>query len=177
MPRAQKKYTPPELNAERLNQLALRYVSRYAASRAMLARVLQNHVTKYIRANPSAERAAFAAPVKTVLDKAEKLGWVNDAELAGALLREAKRAGYSRQKTAQKLQAKGIGREMAGALLASHFADAEEEWKAALTFARAKKLGPYNHKPAADPKKDMAKLCRAGFPLSIVRKVMKAEVD
>lgn len=177
-----KKYTPPELTSERLNQLALRYVSRYAASRAMLERVLKNHVTKYVRAVAGVSPVSFTASVRAILDKAEKLGWVNDRELASAILREAKRAGFSKQKTAQKLYAKGIGREMANDVLAAHFADADEEAQAALIFARAKKLGPYNPKRKADDmktiyKKDLAKLCRAGFPLSIARKVMKGEVE
>jgi regulatory protein len=176
MPPPRKKNISTKLEPPKLESIALRYVSRYAASRGMLETVLRRHVQKFLYANPEAEKAPFENEIKRILDTHAAKGWINDAQLAASLIANARLAGLSRQKIMQKLQAKGIAREAIRTLAQDALSDPEQEIEAARLFARRKKLGPYAPKKSGgkdrDPKKEMARFLRAGFSLTLARKVL-----
>ena len=97
-----KKYLP--LNKARLDFLAMRYVARYAATRAMLGRVLQRHIQKavFMEENFNAEQAQEW--MKVILDRCEEKGWINDAQFAQSVVGAGSRKGLSQMRIKMKLQ-------------------------------------------------------------------------
>jgi regulatory protein len=170
-----KKYTPPVATDERLRHIALRYVSRYSASRGMLEKTLRRHLQKSRYLYPDHDHAPLEKTLATLLDHFSAKGWVNDETLAKSIVVNGRLSSLSRQKITQKLQAKGINREMIHEVLANDD-DGENEWNAALTFIKRKHMGIYATKET-DPKKEMARLCGAGFAPDIARKILNYRGD
>src|SRR6185436_19039887 len=105
---------------------------------------------------------------------AVRKGWVNDETYAQMIVSQGKKSGWSKYKISQKLMIKGIPSSLVKTLLED---DGESEFQAALIFARRKALGPWRKKKDADPRKEMEKLCRAGFAPELARKIVKLDID
>jgi regulatory protein len=177
-----KSYTPPPLTPERLHELAMRYVARYAASQGMLRKVLMRHLQKAQFLDPSLDKEPVVTNIDAVVTRFAAKGWVDDTGLATRMVEGGRIAGLSRQKIVQKLQLKGITSAMIKTVMAQGEESADEiEWKSALVFAKKKSLGAYRKgkgKVDEDVKrKEMGKICRAGFSPSIARKITGASID
>lgn len=178
MPRPAKKYTPPALTPERLDQIALRYVSRYAASEGMLSRVLERHLKKALLHTPDLETAPLQKKIAAIVSKAAAKGWVDDEGLAKRMVEQGRAAGLSRRKIIIKLQTRGITPAMMRELFAQEDDSAESDLQAARIFAKRKHLGRHRKagKKAADDeaaqRKDLAKMCRAGFSFTTARQAL-----
>jgi regulatory protein len=170
-----KKYVPPVLTEEKLRFIALRYVSRYAACKGMLKKTLQRHMQKSKFLYPEHDHLPLESCVATLLESFENKGWVNDEGVAASIIRNGRANGLAQQKIAQKLQAKGISRDMIRMLLVES-SDEESEWNAALTFIKRKRMGAFRTKDI-DPKKEMARMCRAGFSPALARKALQFQGD
>jgi len=174
-------------SAQRLANIALYYLSRFAASEDSLRKVLQNRIRKAAMRDEAfaadhAKHAQLRIDIETIIDKHRKTGALNDAAYAEIKTRGLRRAGKSRRIIEQKLQLKGIGRDLIAKALTPEDSDTDPEiaeLKAAHILARRKKLGPYRAEPAdADRrKKDVAAMARAGFSLNLIRKVLGGEVE
>jgi regulatory protein len=169
-------------SAQRLNNIALHYLSRFAASEGSLRRVLQNRIRKAAMRDAAfaadhAKQAQLRIDIETIIEKHRKTGVLNDAAYAETKTHSLRRSGKSRRVIEQKLQIKGIDKELIAKTLAAKDKESDPETtelKAAHILARRKKLGPYR-KVAADAtryQKDIAAIARAGFALSVVRKVL-----
>lgn len=174
------KHAPPPLTKTRLENLALRYITRYAASEAMLSRVLRNHIRKALHHDPHFDKSEAELWHVAILEKYKTNGWLNDAALTERWIEGGLKAGRSRQKLKLTLQKKGIARALIEDKIAEHAHD-EDDWNAALIFAERRHLGPYadkgGKKKESDPQKDLRKLCRAGFSLEIARRVLRYSDD
>ncbi|MCL2470005.1 MAG: RecX family transcriptional regulator [Alphaproteobacteria bacterium] len=167
------------LTVERLEQAALFYLSRYAASEASLRRVLTQKIKRAALADEAfaADRAAqdsLVAHIETILEKHRRLGVLNDQAYASMKTSNLRRAGGSARRIAQKLTQKGIAPDVIAKALAqedSAFEDsAQAELEAARAFARKKCL-------KAMEKKDIASMARAGFSFDVIRQVLGEDVD
>lgn len=170
--------TPPPLTRARLEALALRYISRYAATRGMLLRVLARHIQKAVIADASFEKDAARGWAETIADTYEQRGWIDDEARARSLLESAKIKGVSRQRLHMHMQKKGLGAALISETLGT--LQDEDDEKAARLFAQKKKLGPYRQKRAEDEnafRKDLARLCRAGFSPAAARKALQGAED
>jgi len=151
---------------------ALAYLARYSASTAHLRRVLQRKADRRIaRWDWEAPPGAVAAAIDTAIARATDLGLLNDAEYAAAHARQHRARGESLARIRSRLRAKGIPPdEIDGAL--AQFENDEEA--AAIRFAERKRLGPYRLRPGKPDQRqrDLAALCRAGFPLRVARAVI-----
>lgn len=161
----------PPLDKERLEQLALRYVERYATSRAKLA----NYLARKIRERGWKEGEAAADPI-ALAEKMADLGYVNDEAFATMKARSLSSRGYGRRRLQQTLRAAGIAEEDGDEALA--LADDEAD-AAALRFARRKRLGPFGPSEL-DPKqrqKAFAAMLRAGHDFERSRKILNMSSD
>ena len=167
---------PRKVTKDRLRNIALYHLERYATSAQNLRRVL--------------ERRAFKAAMHHETDMAEAKSWV--AEVVDALVRsgavddtryaEGKaitmvRRGQSPTKVRAYLAAKGVSRETINAAIAAaetEFGDAEI--LAARAFALRRHFGPFRRTEINDyiRKKELAALGRAGFCYDVARKVIDA---
>ena len=154
----------PPLDKSGLERLALRYVERYATTRARLERYLVRKLR---------ERGWSGAETPDPTNMAARmveLGYVDDEGFARAKAGALTRRGYGPRRVAQALKAAGIA--------GTDAAEAEREaksaaWQAALSFARRKRIGPYATQvpDRAGQEKAVAALLRAGHDLATARRL------
>lgn len=165
---------PPPLNAQRLHELALRYVGKYATTRARL----RAYLSRKLR-----ERGwddAGEADLEALASRFGELGYVDDAAYAVSKSRALTARGYGKRRLSDKLRIDGVD-EADGADAMAH-ADAEAA-NAALRFAERRRLGPF---AAASPdprqrQKWIAAMVRAGHGFGVARAIAElppgADVD
>lgn len=153
----------PPLDGNSLRDLALRYVGRFATSRAKLLAYLNRKLQERGWAGegpPAPER---------LVERLAELRYVDDRSFAVMKSAALTRRGYGARRVAQTLRADGIAdtdRAEADAQVDN------DSWAAADRFARRKRLGPYAT-AAADPKqreKAIAAFLRAGHSFDTARR-------
>ena len=164
--RAAKKPAPP-LNEERLRQLALHYVGKYATTQAKL--------TGYL-ARKTRERGwdgERPADIDALTAQFVELGYINDAQFAEARSRSFVRRGYGQRRLNEDLRVSGIGEN--DAIPAKRHMEASG-FSAAENFARRKRIGPFAT-DAATPEKRQKQLhafLRAGHDFTLARRFVDA---
>ncbi|WP_240325503.1 regulatory protein RecX [Sphingomonas mesophila] len=156
----------PPLDARQLDELALRYVGRFATSR----RKLGDYLTRKVR-----ERGwdgAGEPPVGAVVERLAGLGYVDDAAFALARGRTLGARGYGARRVAGALSAAGIGEEdSAPALDCAR----DQRAEAILRLARRRRIGPFADQPGDRPTRDkwLATLVRGGHDFDLARRVVE----
>jgi len=170
-----RKSAPKLLTRQRLEEAALRYVGRYAATRAMLERALSNHLRRAMMARQEVSEPEVKKWIREISDTHVRKGFVNDNAYAEMMLRQGRKSGWSSQKITQKLYVKGIKPADIKTLLSEN--TDEDDFASALVFAKRKYLGGWRKNADADRNKEMEKLCRNGFSPEIARKITRASLD
>lgn len=176
-PKVPRKVTPPSLR-----NAALYYLQRFSASRDGVSRVLWRKVQRSI-AHHGGDEAEARGWVEALLDDLERLGLLDDRRFAEGRVRSLTARGTSQRGIRQALGRKGVAAEVIEQAM-DRIADDEgaedprlRDLRAALTYARRRRLGPY--RPAEDRgirrEKDMAALARQGFSHDVARRVLDAE--
>ena len=165
----------PPLDEARLNELGLRYVGRFATSRAKL----RSYLNRKLR-----ERGwdGIAEPnIAAIAERFASQGYVDDSSYALSKARSLTERGYGERRITQALKLAGI--EEGEAVEAREHADAEAV-SAALRFARRRRVGPFADSASDDPRqkeKAMAAMIRAGHPFELSRTILSlppgTEVD
>jgi regulatory protein len=154
----------PPLDAKRLEELALRYVGRYATSRAKLVGYLARKVRE--RGWNGSDVPDFEA----IASRFCELGYVDDAAYALAKSQSLTNRGYGKRRLEERLRTAGIGEE--GTAAREH-ADAHAV-DAALRFAERRRIGPFGSS-GGDPhqrEKAIAAMVRAGHSFSLARTIV-----
>ena len=163
-PRSQPRRAPPPLNAEQLRELALRYVGRYATTRAKLRQYLSRKIRER---GWDDDRAPELEPLA---DRFAELGLIDDAAYALAKSRSLSARGYGKRRLADQLRHAGI-EEADGADAVAHAEEAAVD--AALRLAQRRRIGPFaDH--LADPRqreKWIAAMVRAGHGFALARAI------
>ena len=158
----------PPLDAARLDELALHYVSRFATSRAKLATYLGRKIRERgWDGDPPADIAAL-------VDRLSRLGYVDDAAFALAKSRSLTSRGYGVGRVRQALYGAGIGEDEAAP--ARDHASARSV-DAARHYARRRRIGPFAL-TVPDPKarqRALAAMIRAGHDLALARAIVALE--
>lgn len=170
---AQRKYKLP--TEERLTRAAVHYLDRYASSLENLRNVLSRKVKRAATANGRAPDE-FQDIIDRVVEKCQRAGMVDDRTYAETKLSGLRRRGRSKRQIEATLAAKGVDRNLIATVIDQ---DGTSELEAALTYARRRRLGPWRTGGQREERreKDMAALCRAGYPYEIARKVIDAADD
>lgn len=164
-PLARRRALPP-LDESRLNELALRYVGRFATTRAKLRSYLARKIRE--RGWDGAREPDLAAISTRFADQ----GYIDDASYALAKSQALTGRGYGKRRVLQTLRAAGIEEEH-GAAARDH-ADAEAV-TAALRFAKRRRIGPFAASSPSDPRerqKALAAMVRAGHSFELARAVV-----
>lgn len=158
---------------ENLTNLALFYLSRFAASEASLRRVLDNRIRRAAQANPEFAaahdaQAALRDVIERIITTHRNSGVLNDAAFAEMKVNSLRRAGRSARAIEQKLRLKGIAPTLIAKALSPEDAEqtpAEREIEAVRRLARKKNLTPEKLAALTPEKKRklMASFARAGF--------------
>ena len=164
----------PPLGAEKLEELALAYVARFATTRAKLAAYLKRKLSE------RGWDGAGEPPVEAIVGKAARAGYVDDAAFAISKARALSGRGYGPRRLAQALQAAGVG-EQDGEAARDHASG--EAAEAALRFARRRRIGPFARaRPSPEAReKALAAMVRAGHDFRLAKAILAiepgAEVD
>ena len=167
VPRPSSDRNSPPLDVAALNRYALRYVGRYATTRAKLRAYLVRKLRE--RGWDGAE----PPPVEALIDRFVALGYIDDRAFASLRAASLGRRGYGERRVSEALRAAGIDEE--DATPAREEARAGE-WDAAAAFARKRRIGPFAPEPA-DPdrrRKTLGAMLRAGHPMAIARRFVDA---
>lgn len=156
------------LDAKGLQALALRYVGKYATSRAKLRDYL-------LRKLNEAEWVGEGAPDPDALvARMAELGYVDDRAFAEQRAAALGRRGYGARRIGMAFRAAGIEEEDGEDALA---AAREGAFAAALALARRRRVGPYAAEPPDRPSREraIAMLVRAGHDPALARRIVMSE--
>ena len=154
------------LNDEKLNELALRYVGRFATTRAKLQAYLRRKVRE--RDWEGGRPPDFEAIAQRFAER----GFVDDAGYALAKSRALTGRGYGKRRVVEALRLAGI--EEGDGEAARELADAEAV-SAALRFAEKRRFGPFAVGEAGHPQereKALAAMLRAGHAFDLSRAIL-----
>jgi len=156
---------PRPLNPAKLDEMALRYVGRFATSRAKLSSYLKRKLRE--RGWDGTDDPAPDA----LAERLAGLGYVDDRAFALAKARSLTSRGYGERRVRQALTIAGIGEEEGGPALELAGTDSVE---AALRFARRRSIGPYaGQRP--DPKqreRALSAMIRAWHRFAMARAIV-----
>lgn len=158
--------SPVPLDGKSLHQLALRYVGRFATTRAKL----RAYLVRKVRERGWAE--AGTPDFEQLADHFAEFGYVDDAGYAMAKSRSLTGRGFGKRRVVQALHVAGICDDDGKA--ARGHADSEAV-AAALRFAERRRIGPFGS-AVADPKereKALAAMIRAGHGFGLARAILE----
>lgn len=178
---------PKRASARLLENVALHYLARFAASAETLRRVLLRRVERSVRVHGT-DRGEGVAIVEALVARFAAAGLVDDRSFASARAARLHRRGASRRAIAAQLRDKGIEPDLVAAALDALAADGDDgscgrskahedvDWTAAVNLARRRRLGPFRPEAerAAHRDKDLATLARAGFAYAIATRLLAA---
>lgn len=158
----------PPLDRERLNDLALRYVGKYATTRAKLASYLKRKLRE------RGWNDAGEPPVERIVERFAETGLVDDAAFASSKARSLSERGYGAGRVSMALRAAGIDDEDGAAARELAAGQAVE---AALKFARRRRIGPFaDTRPDRHSReKALAAMIRAGHGFDLARTIVDCE--
>lgn len=171
---------PKKATARHLDNVALWYLQRFAASAGSLRRVLMRRVEKSARAHDT-DREEGAAFVEDIIARFLRSGLLDDRVYAEGRALSLHRRGVSTRGIRARLAAKGVDAEDIDAALAGLRDEMDDpDLAAAIAYARRRRIGPYRTRGDRDELKerDLAALARQGFGYDIARRVIEArDVD
>lgn len=157
---------PVPLDGKSLHQLALRYVGRFATTRAKLRAYLGRKVRERGWAG------AGTPDLEEVAERFAALGYIDDAGYAMAKSRALTGRGFGKRRVVQALHVAGICEEDGEA--ARGHADAEAV-AAALRFAERRRIGPFATAPVTDPRerqRALTAMTRAGHGFGLAQAIV-----
>jgi len=167
---------PKKATPKYLENVALWYLQRFAASAESMRRVLMRRVAESARAHDT-DRAEGAAMVEDIVARFRRSGLLDDRAYAAGRALSLHRRGVSEQGIRARLRAKGVEREEIEAAVAG-LADeaAEPDLAAAVAYARRRRIGPYRTRGDRGELRgrDLAALARQGFDYDTARRVIDA---
>lgn len=162
----QRRGNAPPLDRTRLEDLALRYVARYATTAAKLRRYLQRKLRE------RGWEGEGEPDLAELVGRHAEQGHVDDAAFAEARSASLVRRGYGARRVAQALAAAGVEEDVREAARP----DEAALRRAALALARRRSFGPFGQQPVDRDKrqKQLAAMLRAGHTLDHARRVIEA---
>jgi len=165
------------MTAERLENIALHYLGRYASSSANLRRVLMRRVERAAAAHGD-DPADGACLVDAMIARYQRSGLIDDRAYAMQKAASLQRRGASRFGIRGKLRQKGVEANLIDDAVTTldDVGPGAGELAAACALIRRRRLGPYraSGQRAAMRQKDLATLARAGFNLDVARRALAA---
>lgn len=165
----------PPLDRRKLEDLGLRYVERFATTRAKLREYLRRKLRERGWAGEG------EPDLEAVAGRFAELGYIDDAAFALSKARALAGRGYGKRRLIDKLRVAGVD-EADGTDARAH-AD-EEAVASALRFAERRRLGPFAAAPLREPKdkeKALAAMVRAGHAFRLSKAVIglppRAQID
>ena len=154
----------PPLTAEKLEELALNYVGRFATSRSKLLAYLHRKLRERGWHDES------EPPIDNLADRMVSLGYVDDRAFALSKARSLTGRGYGERRVRQALTIAGIDEEKGAE--ARQLAE-QEAVTAALKFASRRSIGPYRAVMPTPQEREraLAAMVRAGHRFALAKAI------
>lgn len=162
---------PRPLDARKLDELALRYVSRYATTRSKLRQYL---VRKLRERGWTGEGEA---KLDGLVERLTGLGYVDDRAVALSKASAHQARGLGKRRLAQSLRAAGISDDDSTEAFDQAEANAIES---VVRFARRRRLGPFAATKAQLPRdreKAIGALIRGGHSIDLARLIVALDPE
>lgn len=175
-----KRRQPLKATPEGLERSALYYLERYDSSSGHLRRLLRRKILLSAQVHGT-DPEQGAAAVERLIARLTGLGLLDDARYARERVRSLLARGTSAAMIRAKLRAKSLPAALIEAALeADENAGPGRELRAALRYAKRRRLGPYRleNRPgerAERRERDLAALGRQGFDYETARRVIDSE--
>lgn len=155
----------PPLDAAAIERLALRYVERYATTRARLSQYLKRKMAERGVAGEVPDPAVIA-------DRFAELGYIDDRGFGEAKAQAMARRGLGGRRVSAALRHAGLDDEDREALSPDIAARSAES---ALAFARRRRIGPFADRPADRDmqRRQLAAMLRAGHDYDLARRIVE----
>ena len=167
MTRDRPRRSPRPLDGKRLEELALRYVGRFATTRAKLVQYLQRKLRE------RGWEGEGAPDLESIAARFAKLGYINDRAYALAKESAHSARGLGQRRLSMALRSAGVDEEDGADALAI---SATRSLDSALRLAERRKLGPYAEHVLASPRereKAIAIFVRGGHDFQIARAIVE----
>lgn len=170
------KKVPRKVTKDRLRNIALYQLERYATSAQNLKRVLERRVFKAARHHDTNMEEAKGW-INEIVDALVRSGAIDDTRYAEGKAVSMIRRGQSSSKVRAYLASKGVNSETVGsALETAKITLGDPELKAARAYALRRHFGPYRTSEDSPDvrQKELAAFGRAGFRYDIANKIINA---
>ena len=153
------------LDEKQLNELALRYVGRFATTRARLTAYLARKLRE------RGWEGQGEADLDALAERFADLGYIDESAYALGKSRALAGRGYGKRRLDETLRHAGVD-EADGEAARDHATS--EALSSALRFAERRRIGPFAAAPPADPRerqKAIAAMVRAGHSFDLAKAV------
>ena len=152
-----------------LQALAIRYVGRYATTRAKLSDYLRRKIIERGWIDDS------SPPLAAIVERCVDAGYVDDQAFAEAKSRALARRGYGYRRVESSLHQSGIARDITESLRP----DADSAFESAESFARKRRIGMFCTAPVdqAAVRRHFAAMIRAGHSAELARYFVRTVPD
>ena len=168
---------PRKATPKSLENAALHYLNRHATSSENLRRLLRARVERSARFHDSDLQEGLAA-IDALVARLRTAGLLNDGDYAKARARALHRRGAGAPAIRARLRAKGVGRQdIDEAIAVLSDGSGNHSLRAALNYARRRRIGPYRAETArvANRDRDLAALARQGHSLDVGLQVIDCQ--
>jgi regulatory protein len=174
-----REFKPPKKISERyLYNSGLAYLQRFPASSHHFKVIMTRKIDKSCRHHVKQDREQCLKWLNALVDQFKELGLLDDEAYLKGMITSLRRRGLSSMQIKIKLQQKGYHEEEVLEELKDH--DTEEyrseekgDIYAAITYARKKRLGPFDIDNKKTPEKSLAAMARAGYSYDIAKKTLE----
>lgn len=175
-PEAKKPKTARKITASYLENAGKFYLEKFPASSKHFRLIMGRKIRKSCQAHPDQSETECLKLLDGVVEKFERIGFLNDDAFIKGLLYSYRQRGWSRRKIHATLIQKGLSPALIEETLQSDDQPAESDFIQALKWVRKKRLGGF---ASGEPKPDrwLAALGRAGFDYETSRRALALSRD
>lgn len=175
---------PKKISEKYLYNSGLAYLQRFPASSAHFKTVMMRKIDRSCRHHIEQDREKCGNWLNELVIKFQDLTLLDDTAYLKGMVTSLRRRGQSTRQIDMKLSQKGLDRESITKTIKAF--DKEElnddedndgDYRAALIFARKKRLGPYDKLGRHSPEKTIGSFARAGYSFDIAKKIIALSID
>ena len=176
------KKPPKKISEKYLHNSGLAYLQRFTASSMHFKTVMTRKINKSCYHHLEQDRDECLVMLSNVTENFIKMGLLDDEAYLKGMITSFRRRGLSSRQIDGKLRQKGYdGDSIKNALIAHDQYEYKTEFQgdfyAALTFARKKKIGPYDINEKYEFDKALGIMGRAGYSFETAQKIIRMTVE
>ncbi len=166
-----------------LHNAGLYYLERFSASTGQFKEVMTRKIKKSCMEHPEQSFEESQAMLDDIITRFQENGLLNDELYTRGVVNSLRRMGKSQKAIYAKLKSKYVCpiliQDTLNAYDEEHeISSNEADFKAALTFARKKRLGPFKNPVREIPnEKALGSLARAGFSYTIAQQILEMDPE